>query len=268
MEIRLLGTGAADGIPTFYGDDEISRYARRYGGKDVRTRSSALLDGHIKIDLPPDSLHQMQRDKLRAADWTALIFTHGHDDHFARREIQYTLFPFTDQLFMPYIIYGNDRISAALPEAFPDWPIEVRQTFSFESFTHLDYTITPIRARHKEDEDSQNLIFQREGKTFLYATDTGVWKQETFGFLQDYRLDLLVIECTDGLRKSTYEGHLDIEACAGVVEALRESKVLHDKSRVVTTHHSAKGLARHSDLERELGKHRIEPGFDGMCIRI
>jgi phosphoribosyl 1,2-cyclic phosphate phosphodiesterase len=268
MEVRLLGTGAADGIPSFFCDNEVSRYARKYGGKDVRSRSGALIDGHLKIDLPPDTHAQMARDRLSARDWTALIFTHGHDDHFARREVQYALFPFTSDLYLPFIIYGNDRINAGFAEAFPDWPIEVHLTKSFESFTHLDYQITPIAARHKEDEDSQNLIFQRDGTTVLYGTDTGVWSHQTFSFLQDYKIDLLIIECTDGLNKATYEGHLDIEACVGVVEALRESHVLHDRSRVVTTHHAARGMAKHAELERILAKYNMEPGYDGMVLHV
>jgi phosphoribosyl 1,2-cyclic phosphate phosphodiesterase len=268
MEVRLLGTGAADGIPSFFCDNEVSRYARKNGGKDIRTRSAALIDGHLKIDLPPDTFAQLCRDRLSPRDWTGLLFTHGHDDHFAPRELQYALFPFTDLFLMPYVIYGNEFISKAIREAFPDWPIEVHSTRSFQPFTHLDYQITPVKARHKEDEDSQNLIVQHQDKTLLYATDTGVWPHETFEFLQQYRVDLLVIECTDGLTKGTYDGHLDLEACVGVVEALREFGTLSDTSRVVTTHHSARGGARHMDLEKELAKYRMEPGFDGMVLRI
>ncbi len=266
MEIRLLGTGAADGIPSFYGNDEVSRYARQHGGKDIRTRSAALIDGHLKIDFPPDTLNQVQRDRLNPRDWTGVVFTHGHDDHFARRELQYALFPFTEMLYMPYPIYANPNICRSVEEAYPNWPIETVPTRSFHAFPHLDYTITPIQARHKEDEDSQNLIIQRGDKTLVYATDTGIWPHETFDFIGAYSVDVLVIECTDGLRKGTYLGHLDIEACVGMVHALRTMGVLHSQSRVITTHHAAKGGARHADLERALGKHRMEPGYDGMVI--
>jgi phosphoribosyl 1,2-cyclic phosphate phosphodiesterase len=268
MEIRLLGTGAADGIPAYYGTDPVSQYARRHGGKDIRTRSAALIDGHLKIDLPPDTYAQLQRDRLSPLDWTALVFTHGHDDHFARRELQYALFPFTDAEYMPYPIFANEQVSAQIEDIYPQWPIEVVRTHSFTPFQHLDYKVTPIRARHKEDEDSQNLIIQHRGITFLYATDTGIWPHETFAFLQNYVLDGLVIECTDGLRKGTYAGHLDIDACVGVVDALRNSGVLRDDSRVITTHHSARGGARHMDLEKHLGRHDIEPGYDGMVIKL
>ena len=268
MELLLLGTGAADGIPAFYGNDEVSRYARSCGGKDGRTRSAALLDGHIKIDMGPDTYAQCQREGLNPRDWSAVVFTHGHDDHFSRRELQYALHPFTELMYMPYPIYGNAHICQYINDAYPDWPIETIETRSFQPFSILDYKVTPIRARHKEDEDSQNLIFQRKGKTLLYATDTGVWEHRTFEFLHDYSIDCLVIECTDGLRKGTYLGHLDIEACVGVVNALRQSNVLHAESKVITTHHAASGGARHCDLERALRKHGIEPGYDGMKIKI
>jgi phosphoribosyl 1,2-cyclic phosphate phosphodiesterase len=266
MEIRLLGTGAADGIPSLYRDDAVSRYARRYGGKDVRTRSGALVDGHLKIDLPPDTTAQMQRDRLSPQDWTGVVFTHGHDDHLAAGEIQYALYPFTDHLCMPYTIYGNPHVCARFATRYPDWPLDLVETASFQPFTHLDYRITPIRARHKEDEDSQNLVIEHEGRTLCYATDTGVWPHETFSFLDRFKVDLLVIECTDGINKGTYEGHLDVAACIGVVQALRETGVLAMSSRVVTTHHASSGSARHCDLERALGKHGIEPGYDGMVI--
>ena len=268
MEIRLLGTGAADGIPRFYGDDEVSKFARDHGGKDIRTRCAAIIDGQLKIDLPPDTLCQMQRDRLDVREWTGLLFTHSHEDHFAVGEIQYALYPFTDKMYLPYSIYGNSVVCQAIHDRYPAWPMEVRETNSFQMFKHGPYTITPVAARHIEDEDCHNFLIERDGKRLLYATDTGIWEHRTFEFLADYRLDLLIIECTDGLRKGTYKGHLDIEACIGVVAALREAGVLRAESKVVTTHHAASGGARHCDLERALRKHNIEPGFDGMVVKI
>jgi phosphoribosyl 1,2-cyclic phosphate phosphodiesterase len=267
MNIRLLGTGAADGIPGFFRNDPVSKHARECGGRDVRTRCAALVDGVLKIDLPPDTFSQLQRDRLDPRDWSALLFTHSHEDHFAVGEIQYALYPFTEMDHMPYTIYGNETICRKIEERYPNWPIELVQTRSFESYQHGSYTITPVKARHIEEEDCHNLIIERGGKSILYATDTGVWTHDTFEFLSRYHLDVLVIECTDGLRKGNYLGHLDIDACVGVVDALREAKVLGSDSRVVTTHHAASGGARHCDLEKALLKHGIEPGYDGMVIK-
>ncbi len=268
MNIRLLGTGAADGIPGFFGNDMVSHYARENGGKDIRTRSAAIIDGVLKVDFPPDTLSQLQQNSLDARDWTALIFTHSDDDHFAVDELQYGLYPFTEMDHLPYTIFANKDVCREILGRYPDWPIELNETQSFEGFQHGPYNVMPVRATHIIEEDCQNLIIEKEGKCLLYATDTGMWPEETFEFLKNYCIDLLVIECTDGFVDSTYHGHLNIQAVIEVVGRLRRSGVLADTSRVVTTHHGHHGGARHCDLERVFSPHRIEPGFDGMLIEI
>jgi len=266
MDIRLLGTGAADGIPSLFADDEVSRYAREYRGKDVRTRSAALIDGVLKIDLPPENLAQLQRYGLSARDWTGLIFTHSDDDHLAVSEIQYGMYPFTSEELLPYTIYANSTVAAKIEERYPGWPIEIVETRSFEPFCHGGYSVTPIKARHIPEEDCQNLIISTGGRTLLYATDTGIWPEETFEFLQGVSIDLLIIECTDGFCPSDYPGHLNVKECIAVVNRLRRQGTLKGKSKVYTTHHSSHGDARHCDLVQALSPHQIKPGYDGIKI--
>jgi phosphoribosyl 1,2-cyclic phosphate phosphodiesterase len=268
MKLRLLGTGGADGIPRMHGDDEVSRYARQHRGKEVRSRAAALLDGTIKIDLPPDTIMQLQRDGLSSEDWSALIFTHSDDDHFAVAEIQYALTPFTENEFLPYVIYGNDVVASKIELRYPTWPMEIVRTKSFAPFEHGPYRVSPLKATHTSGEDCQNLIFERDGKSLLYATDTGMWREESWNYLERFRLDALVIECTDGFDSRRYVGHLDLNECVEAVERLRAMKVLTSNSRVVTTHHSSRGRAKHVDLEQALAPHGMEPGFDGMEIEI
>jgi phosphoribosyl 1,2-cyclic phosphate phosphodiesterase len=268
MQIRLIGTGAADGIPAFFADSEVSRYARKHGGKDVRTRCAALIDGTIKIDLPPETFMQCVAQGLDPQDWSALVFTHSHEDHCAVSELQYGLIPFTTREFLEYPIYCNAEIKGLIRARYPKWPLEVVETKSFCSFHHEDYTITPFAANHKEDEDSQNLLFQRSGKTLIYATDTGIWNEPTWAFLRDYQADLLVIECTDGYHPTPYQGHLGLESCIGVVDRLRKQGTLRPDSRVITTHHAHTGGATHSQLKEALAPHGMEPGFDGMVVEI
>jgi phosphoribosyl 1,2-cyclic phosphate phosphodiesterase len=268
MTIKILGSGAADGIPAFYSDSEVSRYAREHGGKDIRTRSAALIDGHLKIDLPPDTLTQLNREKLDARDWSALIFTHGHEDHFALEEIQYGLYPFNSQDHLSYTIFANDWVCDRIESRYPDWPIEVHRTQSFRPFTHADYTITPLAAFHDSSQDCQNLVFQKDGATLLYATDTGVWREPTWDALSKFRLDALVIECTDGFVDSDYEGHLDLVDLGKVLDRLRKSGCVHDQTQIVTTHHSHLGGGTHSQLLEALRPLGAEPAYDGMEIVI
>ena len=139
MTVRLLGTGAADGIPGLYSGCRVAQYAREHGGKDVRSRCGALVDLGIKIDLPPETRHQLWRDGLDARDWCALLFTHSDDDHFALAELQYALYPFNDMDHLGFTVYGNEEVCRRLRERYPNWPMEIVQTRSFEPFT------SPIR---------------------------------------------------------------------------------------------------------------------------
>lgn len=268
MKIQLLGTGASDGIPSVFGDSRVSRHARQHGGKDVRSRSAALIDDHLKIDLGPDHFHQMVKFGIDPTIWTAIVFTHTHDDHFCPSELQYMLFPFLEQFAAPLTIYGNDAICQGMAGKYEEWPFEIIQTKSFEPFWHLDYKITPIRAYHKLEEDSQNLLIEREGKTFLYATDTGPWQPITWEFLQDKKVDGVVIECTDGFVKSSYYGHMDLKECVAAVEKLRELGCIGQETPVATTHHGHLGDATHEELCLALEPHGIQTGYDGLVIQI
>jgi phosphoribosyl 1,2-cyclic phosphate phosphodiesterase len=268
MIIRLLGTGAAEGIPAFYSGSRVSEYARKTGGREMRTRSGALVDGHLKIDLPPDTLAQMHRDGLDARNWSAVLFTHSHDDHFALSELQYGLYPFNEMEHLAFPIYGNAEVCRRIQAMYPGWPIDLIETKSFEPFNHGEYTITPIAANHKADEDGQNHIIAAEGKTLLYATDTGVWHERTWEFLKDFKLDLLVIECTEGFRGTGYFGHLDLIGCLHVRDRLRGQGTLSESSKVVTTHHSHNGDATYAELEEALSREGIIAGFDGLEISL
>ena len=266
MTLRLLGTGAADGIPSLFGDDPVSRWARAHGGPDVRTRAAALIDGGLKIDLPPENSTQLLRDGLRALDWDALLFTHSDDDHLALDQLQYALYPFTDRLEMPFPIFGNATVLDLIRARYPDWPMELVEIHAFETFASVGYRITPLRARHTPGEECLNFLIEREGRRLVYATDTGVWPDETFAHLRDDPLDLLVIECTNALRPSPYVGHLDLDGLTYVLGRLRAEGVLRASTRIVTTHHSALGGARHCDLCAALAPLGAEPGFDGMRL--
>lgn len=268
MKIRLLGTGAADGIPAFHGDCRVCRHAREHGGKNIRSRSAALIDDNIKIDLPPDTLMQMHQSGTNARQWTGLIFTHSDEDHFAVDQLQYALHPFTDMDHIGFTVFANATITEQIWTRYPDWPLEVHTTRSFCAFEHSGYHITPIRAMHGGDEDAQNLIFERDGKAFLYATDTGIWPEETWFRLRDFELDAMVIECTNGFVPTDYNGHLDISQCLGVVDRLRKQGTLKPGARVITTHHSHRGNATHDELVEALKPHGMEPGYDGLVVEV
>lgn len=268
MKVRLLGTGGADGIPGFYSDSRVSDYARVHGGKEIRTRCAALIDGVLKIDFGPDTLAQMQRDRLDARDWLAVIFTHSHDDHCCLTQLQYLVHPFNKEEVFPFPMYCNPGVAAKILREYENWPIEVLTTRSFEPFYVSDYKITSVKANHMIEEDAQNPIFEKDGKKILYATDTGIWPDISWEFLADHKLDGLVIEATDGKVKTDYWGHMDVRECIEVVNRLRGMGVVSDTTQIVTTHHSHNGDMTYQELHDVLSQHGIHAGFDGIELDV
>ncbi|MCU0316867.1 MAG: MBL fold metallo-hydrolase [Fimbriimonadaceae bacterium] len=266
MKILLQGTGGADGVPAFYSDSRVSEYARQHRGKDIRTRTAALVDGILKIDLGPDTWHQVARDGLDARDWTALLFTHSDADHFAPDELMYSLYPFNDMEFAGFTIYANGYICRRLIEKYPDWPFEIVMTQSFRPFTHGGYLITPLHAHHKPDEDAHNFVIQDGDKNLLYGTDTGIWDEPTWEALAQFRLDCLILECSEGMAATAYDGHLDVNEFLMVLGRLREMGTVHEKTKILTTHHSHNGEATHQELVDFFAPHGVDVGYDGLLV--
>jgi phosphoribosyl 1,2-cyclic phosphate phosphodiesterase len=266
MKFTMLGSGAADGIPAFYSETRVSKYAREHRGKDIRSRPAAIVDDVLKLDLGPDTWYQLTREGLDAHDWIALLITHSDDDHFSIDELQYAVYPFNDMEFFGFPIYANQPVCRSIIERYPDWPFEVTVTKSFQTVEIAEYRVTPIEANHKRDEDSHNFIIDDGATACLYATDTGYWFDTTWDYLQGIRLDCMVLECSEGFNPTPYNGHLDANEFLAVVDRLRRMGTLKESSQVVTTHHSHNGEGTHDELTAFFAPHGIQVGFDGLTV--
>lgn len=261
-----MGTGGADGIPALFCDSRVDAYARRHRGKDIRSRAAAVVDDTLKIDLGPDTWSQCASLGLDPLDWTAVLFTHSDADHFAPDELMYALYPFNERDYAGFVVYANQFICGRVMEKYPEWPFDLVETESFRPFEHCHYRVTPVRAHHKLDEDAHNFVVQDGKSTLLYATDTGIWDPPTWEALAPFRLDCLVLECTEAFASTDYDGHLDVQEFLGVLERLRSMGTVHSGTQVVTTHHSHSGEATHAELEEFLAPHQVQVGYDGLVL--
>jgi phosphoribosyl 1,2-cyclic phosphate phosphodiesterase len=269
MQLQLLGTGGADGVPSFFGSGELSDYAREHGGKDVRTRSGAVVDRILKIDFGPDTYAQAVAQGLNPSDWKWIVVTHTHYDHFDPGQLQYCLPPFVPDATSAPEVLGNNHVLQALARSCPDaGAFALRRIESFVPLETGPDTVTPIAAYHQLDEDSVNLIIENARKRMLYATDTGVYQQPTWDFIAGKRFDCVVIEATDGFSSSDYWGHLSCEEVLGMITRMRDLGCVDASTKVLTTHHAASGVATHARLEHFFEPYGITVGYDGLSIAV
>ncbi|HLV80947.1 MAG TPA: MBL fold metallo-hydrolase, partial [Chthonomonadaceae bacterium] len=214
MQVTLLGTSSAEGWPGLFCRCAACYKARALGGKNLRTRSSALIDNTLKIDFPPDTHHHILRFGLDLRCMSALLFTHAHDDHFSPAELQYM-----DPYFVPVPIseilpvYGPpgviERLGAALD--LSRLPLSLHALTPWKTVSIGEYRVTPVLAQHDPSQVCFNYILQNaEGVTLLYASDTGWYEEATWRFLETFTFDGIVAECSKGPIEGGYMAHLCI----------------------------------------------------------
>ncbi len=279
MNVTLLGTSSAEGWPALFCGCGACLRARRLGGKDIRTRSSALIDGVLKIDLPPDIHAQVIKNDLDLRKLEAILFTHAHDDHCAAAELIYRGHYFTPEpLGSSLPVYGSsdviDRVRGALVSDHEELdelrhPVALHVVREFTAFDTASYAVTPIRANHDRSQQCFNLIIRdRSGATLLYATDTGWYDDETWQYLSTCTLDGVVVEATRGMEHDGYEGHLNIPQVIEFRQKLMRYGSLRPDAPVVTTHHSHMAGLMHEEMQEIVAPHGIQIGYDGMSFHV
>ena len=66
---------------------EACKRARALGGKNIRTRSQAIVDNTVLIDLPPDTYLHVLREGMTIDAVESVLITHSHQDHFYPMEL-------------------------------------------------------------------------------------------------------------------------------------------------------------------------------------
>ena len=157
MKLKYYGTGAGYGLPEVFCDCRICRHARENGGKNIRTRSMALLDGCLAIDLSVDTFHHCAFAGLDMRKVKHVLVTHSHHDHFFTSD----LFSRVRGMEEPVNFYLSEASGRGVratvekhkaefaagtrdPKA---WTLaEVHTLEYFKTIEILDYKITPLPA--------------------------------------------------------------------------------------------------------------------------
>jgi phosphoribosyl 1,2-cyclic phosphate phosphodiesterase len=275
MLIRILGTAAAEGWPALFCDCPACSQARDRGGKNCRTRSSLQINDDLKIDFPPDSLVHSHRYGLTFHTLRYLLFTHSHYDHLASEQLSYLIPPFALQDKTTSLhIYGSEEVLQTL-QGLGDYETYRRpELFNlltpFQSFEIPPYRVETLKAIHGTENQCLNFIISREGKQFLYASDTGYYQDETWDFLENRgkRVDLVISECTGGPGRIEYGQHMGFPNVQDFRKKAEGIGLADSRTRWIISHFSHGGGMLHEELENLVRPEGFEVAWDGMEIQL
>jgi phosphoribosyl 1,2-cyclic phosphate phosphodiesterase len=270
MKIHFLGTAASEGFPAIFCRCPHCAKARELGGKNIRTRSSVIIDDTLKIDFPPDTLHHVLRDQIDLGLVKDLFVTHTHSDHLRAEDLEMRLPVYAHGLDHPLTVYGHDGVVRKCREAIGrpgDEHIIVRRIVPFETIDTGTARVTALPANHDPDETCLLFYIEKEGKTVFYGHDTGLLPEETWAWLSTRELDLAILDCTNGNLPFT-GGHLNIEAVLGIRTRMRDNGMLRNGTRTIVTHFSHNIGLQHEDLTSIFDPEMITVAYDGMVLHI
>lgn len=284
----ILGTGASEGIPAPFCDCSICTKARENGGKDIRTRSDFLIDSENLIDYGPDIVSQCMKNRVSLAGLKNIFLTHSHEDHIDIAEM-ITRISTREPLKHKVNVYGSEKTLNHISLAFPvyqsrnyeheSWFYEKYEFIPLEPFKTYDITgllVTPILANHysyaKDELGFNYIITDKFGKTFLYASDTGWYSDETWDYLKNnnVKLDYLVSECTFGdQERADYAGeHLDIKNLILMLERFFKYGNIDYNTPIYLTHMCHLNTLNHHEMT-DFFKEKpwnVIIGYDGLVI--
>jgi phosphoribosyl 1,2-cyclic phosphate phosphodiesterase len=202
---------------------------------------------------------------------TTVLFTHGHDDHFSPGELQYRGRYFvTPPPTNPLALYGPhdvvDQLKCLLSPELMDFSLHVVE--AERPVMVAGYEAFPFLANHDESITCLNYVMKSpDGACLLYASDTGWYQAETWGLLEQFRLDAVVVECTKR-EDAGYSGHLSIPEVFRMRRRLLDSGILRPDAPIIATHFSHQMGLTHDELEAVLGAEGVLAAYDGMTIEI
>ena len=276
MKFKYFGTAAAECWPGLFCSCDNCKRAKDAGGKNIRTRSQALINGDLLIDLPPDTYFHVIKDSLDLTKIKHILFTHSHEDHFYPYDLHRTYPPFAynenNEEITVINIYGNESINnyAADFENYSNI-LNFHEIHAYEKFKIGEYIITPLKADHDFSQNCLIYIIEDDKSKILYANDTGYFFEEVWEYMQNNinnkKFDFVSLDTTNGIINER-RGHMGIDAGYDIKKRLTEIGAADGHTVFCFNHFSHNGVKIYDELVPIAAEMGFLVSYDGMELEI
>ncbi|MBE9472351.1 MAG: MBL fold metallo-hydrolase [Chloroflexi bacterium] len=249
MKIQFLGTGAAEGIPSFGCTCQRCQVARKEGGPNVRQRASVLIEaaGHrILLDTPPEINSMLNQAEV--FDLSAILLSHEHFDHIGGL-IAFEYWNRVLPIFAGYDVLPKLRLTPRLEE---------RALLSgFYPHTRLhfgDLSVMPFKVIHHVP--CYGFAFEEAGTRVLHFSDSG----PELGDLHRHLMEGADVAIFHTPTFEPHRSHIGVQELISLVQD-------YPIQRVVITHINHDNLL-HAELVEKTAPHGITVAYDGLTLEV
>lgn len=255
-QFLFLGTCACDYSPRLQSDlkDRFDPNARR--------SSSALLNSRYLIDCGdhvPNALSIAGVDRKLLSD---IFITHTHGDHFRPENIAAVVRESQKDKIRLWI-----RSDAMIPD------IPGTEIMRMEPFVRYEVSeglaVTGLKANHDPYATPQWLLFETGEKKLLYALDGAWYLLETYYFLRDAKVDVLIADATVGDYDGDYRiaEHNSIPMLRLLLPSLKTFGVITENTSVYLSHLAPSLHKSHEETVRIVREFGADVAYDGLEIQ-
>ena len=273
MKLQYLGTAAAEGFPGLFCNCDTCERARKAGGRNIRTRSQAVIDDYLLIDFPADTYHHVLTHGLALEKIRHCIITHSHSDHFYHADIEMRRAGFSClQNETTFNIYGWTDVYEKTEEIVTRYSMNKRVAAHlikpFETFIIGNYSITPLPADHDPKASPVIYAISDTKSALLYAHDTGLLKDEVWEWLKNSGMyfNFVSLDCTGGIKTGWESGHMGIDTCCKFADKLKQTGNADDATKFCLNHFTHNCLADYDDMIPYAQRYGFDVSFDGKTV--
>lgn len=277
MKFQYLGTSAAEGVPAIFCNCENCTRSRKLGGRNIRTRSQAIIDDSLLIDFPADTYMHYLRFNFPLHQVKSCIITHSHDDHLYERDIIMRKTGFAHiEPNQPITFYaaqsGYDMIKK-VTDAYdmPESDVKCVKVLPFEKMDIDGYSVTALPATHAEDTSPVLYIIEKDEKSIFYSHDTAIYKNETYEYLKNRQtpFSMISLDCDEGCLEHISQSHLSLWQCIELKKKFETDGICDKNTVFVLNHfsHNAKNVV-YEDFSKIAEEYGFLTSYDGMIINI
>ena len=271
MKFKYLGTAAYEGVPSLFCKCRVCTLARQKGGRNVRSRSQALLNDEILFDFNADTVSHYLKYGFDWEKIEGVLITHSHCDHLYPDDLEMLKEGYS-HAHRPLNVYsaksGYEMMKEKLGDMSED-EIKIHLIEAGKRFTVGSYSVLPLMPNHAEDTSPVIYSVTKGGKRMLYAHDTGVFFEDTWeGLKSEGRYDFISFDCTGCLGRGWdwRNGHMSLKTNLEMIARMKGEKLIDDGTKIVVNHFSHNGGQTYDEMLEEAAKHGITVSYDGLEI--
>ena len=256
FEFLFLGTSAFD-----YSEKLKTVYKDVFDA-DARRAAAGLLNGKFLVDC---GLHCEESLRIAKSDVSAIsdvFVTHFHEDHCDFGFLE--KFAKNRSKAISVWIRGDAVVPELSNVVWHRMEKKIRYGLSD------GMTVAGLTANHDESSFPQHLLFEKNGKKFLYACDGAWFLYDTYYALKDADLDLLVLDCTCGDYDGDYRmaEHNSVPMIRLMLPSLKNWGTISDKTEIYISHLAPSLHKSHAETVGIMAKMGVKVAYDGLTVKI